>query len=102
VGSALSSSVLPGSEARVWAAGYSVGRQLTGDTGDAVPDKDGLVFASVVFADGLQEHADLVDGAWPRPGHRPTQTAIAAPVAAALGIEVGDRIPVTDRLTESD
>ena len=95
-------SALSGIGARVFAAGYATGRQLTGDTGDAIPDDDGLVFASVVFAEGLEERAELVAGEWPQPGQRPTQTAIAAPVAEVLGIGVGDRIPLTNRLTDAE
>lgn len=90
---------LAGLPTRVAAAGYATGRQLTGDTGTAVPDSDGLVFGAVVFLDGLAEHAELTAGAWPRPGARSTETALAEPVAATLGAAVGDRIPVTDRLT---
>ena len=89
-----------GTDVDVAAAGYAAGRQLTGDTGDAVAGEDGLIFASIVFADALDEHADLVAGAWPAPGRAEVETAIAAPVAAVLGAAVGDRIPVTDRLTD--
>jgi hypothetical protein len=52
-----------GFDTRVVAAGYATGRQLSGDTGAAVPNADGLVFASVLFLEGLPEHADLVAGA---------------------------------------
>ncbi|MBE1485880.1 ABC transporter permease [Plantactinospora soyae] len=86
--------------ATVAGAGYAAGRQLSGRTGDAVPDAQGVVFASVVFLDELADHAQLTSGDWPRPGGRPTQTALAEPVAKILGVRVGDRIPITDRVTE--
>jgi hypothetical protein len=89
-----------GVPATVVGAGYAAGRQLSGRTGDAVPDAQGVVFASVVFLDELAEHAQLTSGEWPRPGARPTQTALAEPVAKILGVRVGDRIPITDRVTE--
>jgi hypothetical protein len=93
-------SAAPGAQPRVAAAGYATGRQLTGDTGEASGGEDGLVFASIVFAEDLQSHADLVAGAWPRPGQTPVETALAAPLAALIGVGVGDRVPVTDRRTD--
>ncbi|MFC0526167.1 FtsX-like permease family protein [Phytohabitans kaempferiae] len=90
-----------GLDARVSTAGYAVGRQLTGEVGDANPDKDGVVFASVTFLDGLAEHADLVGGAWPEPGATPRRTALAEAAARTLHLEVGDRITVHDRLSRT-
>jgi len=88
-----------GLDAHVSTAAYAVGRQLTGDVGDARPDKDGVVFASVTFLDGLPEHADLVGGEWPRPGETPVRTALAEAAARTLHIEVGDRVAIHDRLS---
>lgn len=88
-----------GLRTRIERAGYAAGRQLTGDVGDAVPDKDGAVFVSVVFLDGLADHADLVSGAWPAAGATPRQTALAEAVAATLHAGVGDQIEITDRFT---
>ncbi|MDG4834465.1 ABC transporter permease [Solwaraspora sp. WMMD1047] len=85
--------------ATVSAAGFAAGRQLTGDTGAATPDADGVVYAAVTFLDRLPEHAELTAGAWPRPGGTPLQTALAEPVATLLGVTVGDRVPVGDRIT---
>ncbi|WP_326562088.1 FtsX-like permease family protein [Micromonospora sp. NBC_01796] len=90
---------LAGLPAPVSAAGYAAGRQLSGPVGKAVPDGDGVVFGSVVFLDNLAEHAELSSGNWPQPGANPVQTALAEPVAKILGVAVGDRIPVTDRVT---
>lgn len=90
---------LAGLPARVVAAGYATGRQLTGDTGSAVPDSDGRVFGSVVFLDGIADHAELTAGTWPQPGGVSTQATLAEPAATTLGVTVGDRIPITDRIT---
>ena len=88
-----------GVPAPVVGAGYAAGRQLSGSTGNAVPDADEVVFASAVFLDDLAAHAELTSGAWPAPG-RPT----GADRTGRSGGEdprtpVGDRVPVTDRVT---
>ncbi|QGN48817.1 FtsX-like permease family protein [Micromonospora sp. WMMC415] len=90
---------LPGLDPTVTAAGYAAGRQLRGDTGSAVGDAGGTVYASVMFLDDLAAHARLTAGAWPQPGAGPVQAALAAPAAAVLGVDVGDRVPVTDGFT---
>ncbi|WP_433527877.1 FtsX-like permease family protein [Micromonospora sp. CA-263727] len=90
---------LDGLAARVTTAGYAAGRQLRGDTGDAVADRTGSIYASVMFLDDLPAHARLTAGAWPQPGAPAPQTAVAAVAAAALRVGVGDRIPITDGLT---
>ncbi|MGN9778919.1 FtsX-like permease family protein [Micromonospora sp. H33] len=90
---------LPDLDPTVTAAGYAAGRQLRGDTGSAVGDSGGTVYASVMFLDDLAAHARLTAGAWPQPGTGPVQAALAAPAAAVLGVEVGDRVPVTDGFT---
>ncbi|MEQ4300798.1 ABC transporter permease [Plantactinospora sp. B6F1] len=89
-----------GVPAEIAGAGYAAGRQFAGPTGNAVPDAKGLVFARVVFLDDLPGHARLTEGAWPSPGRQPVQTALAEPVAKILGARVGDRIPITDRVTD--
>ncbi|MBQ1026424.1 FtsX-like permease family protein [Micromonospora sp. C95] len=90
---------LAGLPARISAAGYAAGRQLRGDTGDAVADRSGATYASVMFLDDLPAHARLTSGAWPQPGASPVQTAIAEVAATTLRVGVGDRIPITDGLT---
>jgi hypothetical protein len=90
---------LGGRSVTVSGAGYATGRQFSGPTGDAVPDSGGAVFASVVFLERLPEHAELAAGAWPRPGAKETEAALAEPVAGILRVGVGDRLPVTDRVT---
>lgn len=88
-----------GRPATVSAAGYATGRELSGPTGDAVPDSGGAVFGSVVFLEGLTRHADLTEGEWPKPGAAEPQTVLAESVAAILKAGPGDSIPITDRLT---
>ncbi|MEV2242558.1 ABC transporter permease [Micromonospora sp. NPDC049891] len=90
---------LAGLPARVSTAGYAAGRQLRGDTGDAVADRSGTTYASVMFLDDLPAHARLTAGAWPQPGAGPVQTAIAEVAATTLRVGVGDRIPITDGLS---
>lgn len=92
---------LGGRAVTVSGAGYSSGRQFSGPTGDAVPDSGGLVFASVMFLDGLSGHAVLSSGAWPRPGATTVQAALAEPVATVLGVRAGNRVPITDRVDGS-
>ncbi|OZV75898.1 hypothetical protein CA850_27960 [Micromonospora echinospora] len=96
---AAAADVLDGWPGTVEAAGYAAGRQLHGDVGTAVADDDGTVYASVLFLDDLAAHADLTVGAWPAAGGSPVQTTLAEPVAATLGVTVGDRVPVTDGFT---
>ncbi|MEV1290300.1 FtsX-like permease family protein [Micromonospora sp. NPDC049679] len=79
---------------------YGTGRQLTGDPGSAVPDKDGLVFASMIVLDDLAAHAEVTGGGWPRPGATPMQITLPERAARTLGVSVADRIPVTDRSTD--
>lgn len=88
-----------GLDVRIADAGYAAGRQLTGDVGDAVPDGDGLVFASVAFLAGLADHADLLSGTWPRAAATPRQAALAEAAAATLHLSAGDRVQITDRFT---
>ncbi|SCL24754.1 FtsX-like permease family protein [Micromonospora pallida] len=90
---------LAGWPGTVEAAGYAAGRQLRGDVGAATADDDGVVYASVMFLDDLAAHADLTAGTWPTAGGAAVQATLAEPVAATLGVGVGDRIPVTDGFT---
>ncbi|WP_306215899.1 FtsX-like permease family protein [Actinoplanes sp. RD1] len=91
---------LGGRPVSVAAAGYASGRALGGDTGDAVPDQGGLVYASVGFFEDLAAHAELTAGAWPQPGKQPLQTAVGEGAARILGLAPGDRLPVVDRVSE--
>ncbi|MEV6693753.1 ABC transporter permease [Micromonospora sp. NPDC051196] len=91
---------LDGLTAQVTSAGYAAGRQLRGDAGDAVADRTGSIYASVMFLDDLPAHAQLTAGAWPQADAARPQTVLAAAAAATLRVGVGDRIPITDGLTD--
>ncbi|MER7440810.1 FtsX-like permease family protein [Micromonospora avicenniae] len=84
----------------VTAARYGTGRELTGDLGPAVRPGGEPVFANLSTLENLAGHADLVAGVWPVPGARPTQVTLPEKVAAALGLEPGERVPLRDRRTE--
>jgi ABC-type lipoprotein release transport system permease subunit len=70
----------------------------------ALPGQDpGNVRDLVVLGslDGIQDHATLVDGAWPvtGAGDQPVQVAVLEAVAATLGLHVGDRLRLTSRIS---
>ncbi|MGN9838002.1 FtsX-like permease family protein [Nonomuraea sp. H19] len=48
--------------------------------------------------DGLDRHAELVSGAWPRPGDGPVEVAISLSAATATGFEVGREFTTKGRL----
>lgn len=72
----------------------------------ALPDQpDGVRDLAVLgFADGLADHAELLEGAWPAAeggsGDGPVPVAVAAPVADELGWRVGDELPLVNRRDE--
>ncbi|RZT77072.1 FtsX-like permease family protein [Micromonospora violae] len=84
----------------VTAARYGTGRELTGDLGQIPRTADEPVFANLATFDDLASHAELTSGAWPRPGANPVQVSLPERVAGALGLTVGERVPVRDRATE--
>jgi len=65
------------------------------DPGDV---RDLVVLGSL---DGIADHATLVDGAWPETGAAgaPIQVALLQPIAATLGLRVGNRLSLASRLT---
>jgi len=85
---------------RVHSAGYSSGRQFAGPTGTARKDANSAVYASVMFIDGLRDHARLVRGEWAAPGADPPQAMLGEAAAAVLGVRAGDTIPILDRRTD--
>ncbi|WP_433317166.1 FtsX-like permease family protein [Micromonospora sp. CA-269861] len=91
---------LGGVPVSVTAARYGTGRELTGDLGQIPRTADEPVFASLATLDDLTDHAELTSGAWPRPGANPVQVSLPERVAGALGLTVGERVPVRDRATE--
>ncbi|MET7836554.1 ABC transporter permease [Micromonospora sediminicola] len=88
-----------GARVDVYGARYGSGRQLTGDLGPR-PQDDDLVFANLATLDDLAAHAELTAGAWPVAGARPLQVTLPEKVAGALGMAVGDRVPMLDRSTD--
>ncbi|MET8117949.1 ABC transporter permease [Micromonospora sp. NPDC005189] len=91
---------LAGVPVSVAAARYGTGRELTGDLGQVPRPDDEPVFASLATLDDLAGHAELTSGAWPSPGANPIQVSLPERVAGALGLSVGERVPVRDRATE--
>ncbi|MEU8254135.1 ABC transporter permease [Micromonospora inaquosa] len=91
---------LGGVPVSVTAARYGTGRELTGDLGQIPRTADDPVFASLATLDDLANHAELTSGAWPQPGANPIQVSLPERVAGALGLTVGERVPVRDRATE--
>ncbi len=87
-----------GRAARVNATAAAAGLELSGDLPAGM---SGGALASVVFLDGLPDRAELVSGAWPHAttGDGPAQAALVEPVATLLGVAVGDRVPITSRLS---
>ncbi|WIM98940.1 ABC transporter permease [Actinoplanes oblitus] len=83
--------------ARVNSARYGSGWAVRGATGTAVPDADGIVYASLVQLDDLHEHADLVSGSWPAGNG---DVAVAQPAATALGLHSGATLRLLDRNTK--
>ncbi|MFF5175869.1 FtsX-like permease family protein [Micromonospora sp. NPDC000089] len=89
-----------GAPVTITTARYGGGRELTGDLGPVVRTGDDPIFADLAVLDGLADRAELTDGVWPTPGANPMQVAVPQSVAAALGLRVGDRVPLLDRGTE--
>ncbi|MET7946007.1 ABC transporter permease [Micromonospora sp. NPDC005324] len=91
---------LGGVPVSVTAARYGTGRELTGDLGQIPRTADEPVFANLATLADLTSHAELTGGAWPTPGANPVQVSLPERVAGALGLTVGERVPVRDRATE--
>ena len=70
---------------------------LPGQDPDAIRD-----LATIGFLDGVEDHATLIDGAWPASGGAgtPVEVALVEPVADALGLHVGDVVPLESRVGE--
>jgi hypothetical protein len=58
---------------------------------------DLAVFAA---ADRLEQHAAIVEGAWPATGGDPVEVAVSSAVADALGLGVGDELSLANRAGE--
>ncbi|WP_203832352.1 FtsX-like permease family protein, partial [Catellatospora citrea] len=84
----------------VSAAGYATGIRFAGDTGKAVPDSDGNVYARVMFLDRLAEHTRLVSGTWPAAGASPRQIVVGEAAAQSLGLRAGSVVPLANGVTK--
>ncbi|MET7668820.1 ABC transporter permease [Micromonospora luteifusca] len=91
---------LAGVPVSVAVARYGTGRELTGSLGSVPRTGDEPIFANLATLDDLAAHAELTSGAWPRPGANPMQVSLPERAAVALGLSIGERIPVRDRATE--
>ena len=47
---------------------------------------------------GIDRHAELVDGQWATPGHDPIEATLSQGAAAALGVGTGDHLSLVSRL----
>ncbi|MCW3843827.1 ABC transporter permease, partial [Micromonospora yasonensis] len=91
---------LGGAPVTVTGARYGGGRELTGDLGPRIRVDDDPIFANLATLDDLPAHAELAAGTWPSAGSSPLQVTLPEKVAGALGMTVGERLPVLDRSTE--
>ena len=81
------------------------GRSDTFDLPGRPPSADGRAeIVELGFAERIEDHATLLAGTWPSPvpatggGEAPVPVALAASVAAALGLEVGDELRLPSRI----
>ena len=72
-------------------------RSGTYDLGGAIPDAEESDLAVFAAAERLDQHASIVEGAWPVSAAEPLEVAISTAAADTLGIEVGDELSVTSR-----
>ncbi|HKF86414.1 MAG TPA: FtsX-like permease family protein, partial [Candidatus Limnocylindrales bacterium] len=100
---AADAAIVPELEALLGPTGGSVVRvRQSSPYADAAADPS-TVEQLTVFAsyEGIEDHADLVDGRWPTPGRTPVEAALSERAAALLGVGVGDIIVLRSRLDES-
>ncbi|GAB4060928.1 ABC transporter permease [Catellatospora paridis] len=87
-------------EPEVTAAGYATGARFAGDTGKAVHDGYGAVYARVMFLDELADHARLVSGSWAVPGAHPRQVVVGEAAAQTLGLRTGSVVPLANGVSK--
>jgi hypothetical protein len=89
-----------------WTVGAGRGqvtRLVTSDSFALPQQPDGEVrdLAVLGYAEGLDEHAGLIDGVWPAVGGSATNSipvAVSEQVAISLGLAVGDRLALQSRV----
>ena len=71
---------------------------LPGQDPDEIRD-----LATIGFLEGVEDHATLVDGAWPVASGTgtPLEVAVVEPAADSLGLQVGDLLPLESRVGEA-
>jgi hypothetical protein len=94
---------LAGVPLTVHAGGYGTSQRLPHDLPGVEAGPYGA-YAVVAFLPGLDQHARLVEGAWPEPvaAGEPAQVALPSEVAAALELAVGDRVAIVDEIADED
>ena len=99
----LFSAGLAGVPLRVYAGGETSGQRLPDELPGVEPGEHGA-YAVVGFLTDVRAHAQLVDGAWPRPvpAGRPAEVALPSEVAEAWEVSVGDTILVADELFDEE
>jgi hypothetical protein len=94
---------LAGVPLRVYAGGETAAQRLPDELPGVDPGEHGA-YAVVGFLTDVRAHAQLTDGAWPRPvpSGRPAEVALPSEVAEAWEVSVGDTIPVTDDVFDEE
>ena len=79
----------------VVAIGISDSFTLPGQDPDEIRD-----LATLGSLEGVEQHAELLEGAWPETASAddPIQLAVVAPAADALGLEVGEAVALASRV----
>ena len=95
----LDGAIRPTIQAAIAATGGEIARVVkTGSFADqAVPSDQVRDLTSFESLDGIEEHATLMDGAWPEAGVVPLQATVSEPAAAALNLHVGDHLSLANR-----
>ena len=84
--------------ALVGPSGGSVFRVLRSDAfAEPATDAPTTDLSMLASYEGIEAHATLVDGAWPKAGQLAVEAVLSEPAAAALGLEVGDQITLQSR-----
>lgn len=84
--------------ATVSPAGVTDSFALPGQSPDEIRD-----LVKLGFKDGLDAHAQLLEGAWPTTAaaDTPVQVVVLEAVASTLGLHVGDRLSLTSRVDQT-
>ena len=95
----LDGAIRPTIQAAIAATGGEIARVVkTGSFADpALPSDQVRDLTSFESLDGIEEHATLMDGAWPQAGAVPLQATVSEPAAAALNLHVGDHLSLANR-----